>query len=470
LPTTFLLTVIAFLVTLGLVVIVHELGHFLFCKLFGIYVKTFSIGIGPKMLRKRWGETEYVLSAIPFGGYVKMAGEGMMEEIQDTGTGQERKYPLGTQAGNEERGDLDDHIPSHRHLNTRPAWQRLLVFVAGPLFNLILAFVLYTGLVLTNGLQEVPFTRVGVVVEDSPAAAAGFVPGDRITEVAGQPVETWGDVLSGVLPEELRKANEVPPVNVSVQRDGLPVGLTVQPLFMADSGTWSLGLEPWNTTVGLIKKGGPAAKVGLKSGDVLLSVAGIPVSSFNSIARIINDRPEEEIELVWEREGRTMSGTVVPELKEVAPGEFKGRIFLERFYEYEKVGLGEAMTLGYHRTVGTIRITVGVLSDFVRRKLGLDAVGGPLRIGQAAGEMLSWSISHLLLFIAFFSINLFLLNLMPIPVLDGGHVLFLLLEVARGGKPVPERLQAIATQVGLIMLLLFMTFVVVLDVWKVTGH
>ena len=113
---------------------------------------------------------------------------------------------------------------------------------------------------------------------------------------------------------------------------------------------------------------------------------------------------------------------------------------------------------------------MGVLSDFVRRKLGLDAVGGPLRIGQAAGEMLSWSFSHLLLFIAFFSINLFLLNLMPIPVLDGGHVLFLLLEVARGGKPGPERLQAIATQVGLILPLLSMTFVVVLDVWKLTGH
>ena len=115
-------------------------------------------------------------------------------------------------------------------------------------------------------------------------------------------------------------------------------------------------------------------------------------------------------------------------------------------------------------------MTLGVLGDFVKRKLGLDAVGGPLRIGQAAGEMLRWSFSHLMYFVAFFSINLFLLNLMPIPVLDGGHVLFLLLEVARGGKPVPERLQAIATQMGLIILLLFMTFVVVLDVWKVTGH
>jgi regulator of sigma E protease len=471
LPTTFLLTIIAFLVTLGLVVIVHELGHFLFCKLFGIYVKTFSIGIGPKLLRKRWGETEYVLSAIPFGGYVKMAGEGMMEEIQDTGTGQERKYPLGTQAGNEEADGLDEHIPPERHLNTRPAWQRLLVFVAGPLFNLILAYVLYTGLVLGNGLQSIPFTTVGVVTEGSPAAAAGIQVGDVIEGAGNTMVGSWDDILVAFLPEEVRTEPVAPPVEVLLSRDGQKVAVTVEPLFDAERGVWSLGIEPWNTMVGLVKKGGPAAKLGLKTGDRILSVDGQEVTSFNSIARIINDRPDQEIEIVWERaRDEIMTGMVVPELKEVAPGEFKGRIFLERYYAYEKVGLGEAMTLGYHRTVGTIRITVGVLSDFVLRKLGLDAVGGPLRIGQAAGEMLSWSVSHLLLFIAFFSINLFLLNLMPIPVLDGGHVLFLLLEVARGGKPVPERLQAIATQVGLIILLLFMTFVVVLDVWKVTGH
>ena len=122
------------------------------------------------------------------------------------------------------------------------------------------------------------------------------------------------------------------------------------------------------------------------------------------------------------------------------------------------------------RTEGTIRITMGVLRDFVLRKLGIDAVGGPLRIGKAAGEMLRWSFAHLMYFVAFFSVNLFLLNLMPIPVLDGGHVLFLVCEVLRGGKPVSQRLQAIATQMGLIILLLFMTFVIVLDVWKVTGH
>lgn len=143
--------VIAFLLTLGSVVIIHEMGHFLTCKLFGVYVKTFSIGIGPKLLRKRWGETEYAISAIPFGGYVKMAGEGLMEEIQDTGTWQERKYPLGTLEGNAEAAGQDDHIPPDRHFHGKPAWQRLLVFIAGPLANLLLAYVLYIVLLVGVG-------------------------------------------------------------------------------------------------------------------------------------------------------------------------------------------------------------------------------------------------------------------------------------------------------------------------------
>ncbi|MEN8005597.1 MAG: RIP metalloprotease RseP [Candidatus Krumholzibacteriota bacterium] len=468
--SSLIITIFAFLLTLGLVVIVHELGHFLFCKLFGIYVKTFSIGIGPKFLRKRWGETEYVLSAIPFGGYVKMAGEGVMEEIQDTGTWEERKYPLGTEEGNAEAAGIDDHIPPHRLLHSRPAWQRLLVFIAGPLFNLVLSFLLYTGLVLSNGLQNIPFTTVGEIRADSPAMAADFRAGDEILTVNGRTVENWGEIENALVPVELRKTGEVPPSTVEVRRDGTVVDLELQPLFDGEAGYWTLGLEVWNTTVGLVKRNGPAADLGLQTGDVVQSVNGKPVTSFSGIARIINDNPDEEIEIIWLRDGQVMSGLVVPELKETQPGVMKGRIFMEPFFAYEKVGLGTAMVMGYERTIGTIKITVGVLRDFVLRRLGLDAVGGPLRIGQAAGEMLSWSFSHLMYFVAFFSINLFLLNLMPIPVLDGGHVLFLLVEVARGGKPVPERLQAIATQVGLIILLLFMTFVVVLDVWKVTGH
>jgi len=470
LSSNFLFAVVAFLLTLGLVVIVHEMGHFLFCKLFGVYVKTFSIGIGPKMLRRRWGETEYVISAIPFGGYVKMAGEGLMEEIQDTGTGAERKYPMGTEEGNAEVAGIDDHIPLDRHFHSRPAWQRLLVFVAGPLFNLVLAFIIFTVLILSSGLQTVPFTRVGAVAEGSPAAAAGMQVGDRILTVAGEPVTAWSDVLRGMIPDTNLDSHETPSVPVVVERDGGNLNLTVAPDFDPETGRWQLGLEPWNTTVGLVQRSGPADKLGLRKGDILLRVGGQTVTSFSAIAGIINDHPGEEVRIDWERDGQPMSGVVIPDLSEVAPGVSKGRIFMESYFGSVRVGLGEAISRGYQRTTATIALIADGLRSLVMGEQGLDAVGGPLRIGQAAGEMARWSFSYLMIYIAYFSVNLFLLNLLPIPVLDGGHVFFLLIEVVRGGKPAPERLQAIATQVGLIILLLFMTFVVVLDVWKVTGH
>ncbi|MFT5315637.1 MAG: regulator of sigma E protease, partial [Candidatus Krumholzibacteriia bacterium] len=373
LPSNLPITIFAFLLTLGLVVVVHELGHFLFCKLFGVYVKTFSIGIGPKFLRKRWGETEYVLSAIPFGGYVKMAGEGIMEEIQDTGTWEERKYPMGTEEGNAEAAGLDDHIPLERHFHSRPAWQRFLVFVAGPLFNLILSFVIYTLLVLSNGLQTIPFTQIGEVTTGSPAETAGLLIGDQIITVDGAEVRNWSGVTFGMIPEANLEETSTPPVEVIYERDGLRGSATIAPIFDEESQRWNLGLRPWNTTVGLVQRGGPADKMGIEYGDVIQRVSGKAVTSFSGIAEIINESPDTPVLIEWVRDGQAMSGEVTPELTEIAPGEFKGRIFMEPFFGFDKVGLGESLKLGYSRTGDTIKVTVGVLGNFVRRELGLDA-------------------------------------------------------------------------------------------------
>jgi regulator of sigma E protease len=463
------MTIIAFVITLGLVIIVHELGHFAFCKLFGVYVKTFSIGIGPKVIRKRIGETEYVLSAIPFGGYVKMAGEGIMEEIQDTGTWEERKYPLGTEEGNREAAREDLLIPEERHFNNRPAWQRLAVFVAGPLFNLLLAFVVYAGIVLNNGLIELPFTRIGAVAPDTPAMSAGLQPGDQILTVDGEKVAVWGDVLAGLVEPSRADPAAPVPVPLTVLRNGRIVEARLTPRMNEDMQYWIVGIEPWDTAVGLVQKGGPAYQMGLREGDQIIALNEEPVTSFVDIANIINRSADQEVRVLWERDGQAFEDVVVPESAEIAPDSVVGRIFFERNYVYRAVGLGQALRVGVNATYRTMTMILEYLKRFVTFQLGLEAVGGPIRIGQVAGEMLRWSFSHLMQFIAFFSVNLFLLNLLPIPVLDGGHVLFLILEVVRGRR-VQERVQAIATQVGLIILLLFMTFVVVVDVLKVTGH
>jgi regulator of sigma E protease len=241
------------------------------------------------------------------------------------------------------------------------------------------------------------------------------------------------------------------------------------PRFDDQRQTWNIGLEPWDTIVGLVQKGGPADRMGLQENDQILEIDGEAVTSFSAIAGIINHRADQEVTVVWERDGVQMQGRVIPEPAEILPDSVIGRIFIDHKYVYRSVSLGQGLTMGVRATWFTMKATLEVLYSFVGGKLGMEAVGGPIRIGQVAGEMLRWGFTYLMRFIAFFSVNLFLLNLLPIPVLDGGHVLFLFFEVL-AGRRVPERVQAIATQVGLIILLLFMTFVLVVDVLKVTGH
>ncbi|MBU1676906.1 RIP metalloprotease RseP, partial [bacterium] len=433
-----------------------------------IYVKTFSIGFGPKILHKRYGETEYALSVVPFGGYVKMAGEGVLEEIQDTGTGEGHQYPIGTAEGDRAAALRDDPIPPERHFRSRPAWQRLAVVMAGPVANLLLAFLIYTSIVWTSGMLVIPVTTIGGVEEGSPAAAAGLQLGDRILTVAGRDVEIWSDVTLGLTAVGTPDAPDPRSVPFTVERAGRVLELSLTP--RREENGWYLGLEPMDNIVGLVQKGGPAERIGLRSGDRILALDGQEVHSFGAIARVINGKAGETVEVRWERDGRIQEASVVPEPAEILPDSTIGRIFFDRLYRSRSVSFAEGLRIGYRATTGTILSTVNVLGNFFLGRLGLDAVGGPIRIGQVAGEMLRWSFGHLMQFIAFFSVNLFLLNLLPIPVLDGGHAVFILLEMVFR-RQVHERVQAIATQVGLIMLLLFMTFVIVVDVLKVIpGH
>ena len=461
---------LAFLLTLGTVVVIHELGHFLFCKIFGVYVKTFSIGIGPKLVKKQWGETEYTISAIPFGGYVKMAGEGMMEEIQDTGTLDSRKYPLGTEEGNLEAADMDADIPPERLFFNRPAWQRLLVFVAGPLFNLVLAFLVFTILNLVHGLSFDPVTTVGSVAESSAPAEAGVAVGDRVVALDGQEVTSWDEAWSDLFRRDPAKDDGRTDFVLTLERDGSTFDVNLPLPQPGGEGVQYYDLESANTMIGRVQKGGRADRVGLRQGDVITHVDGQEVTSFGMIARIINERPGQETEVVFQRDGQSVTCLIEPELDEVAPGVTKGRIFIESHKESRRMGLLDGLKMGYRQTLFTTQYILNSLKGLITGEVDRDSIGGPLRIGQAAGDMLRWGFDRLMNFIAFFSVNLFLLNLLPIPVLDGGHVVFLLVEVLRGGKPVPERVQAIATQLGLIILLLFMTIVFFVDIWKVSGH
>lgn len=457
-------TLVASIVTLGLVVIVHELGHFLVCKLFGVYVKTFSVGMGPKVLVHRFGETEYALSLIPFGGYVKMAGEGVMEEIQDTGTLDQRKYPLGTEAGNRERAEEDDGIPADRRLLNKPAWQRLLVFIAGPLFNLVLAYVIYTGMYLYQGQITKPITEIGAVAVGGPAELAGLQPADVFVAVDGEPVDDWYVLYDRLMNRSgvADGADRAAAVAVTVTRAGRTVETALTLVRDPDTRGWAIGCQPHDNLVGRVQRNGPADRLGLQHGDRIIEIDGRPVRSHREILETVQDAAERPLSIAWLRGTTRLEGTVTPEAYEVMPDSMVGRIHYEMLRYSEPLGLGKALVLGYQQTWYTTSRTAAELQRWVRERRGIESVGGPIRIAQVAGEMARWGLDRLLAFIAFFSVNLFLLNMLPIPVLDGGHVLFLLFEVVRG-RPVNERVQGIATQIGLIILLLFMTVVLVQD-------
>ena len=286
--------------------------------------------------------------------------------------------------------------------------------------------------------------------------------GDRFLTVAGRDVEVWSDVTRGLLDTMATDAagGGVP---LTVEREGRILEFEIAPRL--EDGGWLIGLEPMDNVVGLVQRGGPAEEIGLRRGDRILALDGQEVHSFSAIARTINRKAGESVEVRWERDGRVFEAPVVPEPAEILPDSTIGRIYFDRLYQTRPVGFAGGLSIGYRATTGTIRSTFDVLSKFFLRRVGLDAVGGPIRIAQVAGEMLRWSFGHLMQFIAFFSVNLFLLNLLPIPVLDGGHAVFILLEMI-SRRRVHERVQAIATQVGLIMLLLLMTFVIVVDVLK----
>jgi regulator of sigma E protease len=448
-----LFTILAFVITLGIVIIIHELGHFSVCKWTGIYVRTFSVGFGPKIFKIKYGETEYVISAIPFGGYVKMAGEGVMGEIQDTGTRQARQHPIGTEEGNKEALEQDFDIDKSRHFASRPAWQRLAVVLAGPVFNLVLAFVIYTVMSFSLGEEIISTTVVGNVVSGSPAELGEMRVGDEVVTISDISISSWNE-----LSKTLIEIDPSQPIPYQIKRDGNLLELAIT------KGDGFLGIEPWLTGVGRVKRDGPAYNAGMMSGDQITSIDGKAVSTFGQIVNLIGSNAGVEVSVEWLRDGNNYSAQMIPEPVEVAPDSMVGLIGIERAHNYKKMGLVSAIGNGFLITKTMTVEIVGAIG--LIKEHGLDSVGGPIRVGQVAGDMLRWSFGHLMQFVAFFSINLFLLNLLPIPVLDGGQVVFITYELLFS-KKIDQKFQAIATQIGMIMLMLLMMFVIVVDVLKV---
>jgi len=442
------MTILYFIIGLGLLIFIHELGHFLVAKASGIRVERFSLGFGPRIIKFHIGETEYCVSALPLGGYVKMSGQEDFEEGEIV--------------------PLDDP----RAFSSKSIWTRLQVVLAGPFMNLLLPFVLMPivfmlGRVEPKFLQEPPV--VMGVKQDSPAQKAGIQKGDTILEIEGQSVADWNEVLRDTakpagsrLPVTWQHLGEKKTSTLElITIEGGNVGVTgIEPVFFFD-------VEP---IIGEFAPDSAAESAGMKEGDKVVAVNGEPISDWLQMSDKVNASKGQALKFTVERKGQkidlSIAPTFNPSLKKYLIGVSKASN--PDLYENQKYGLVDAVEKGFKENIVLLEMTFKVLKDLVTLKASYKELGGPVRIAQISAKAAEKGMGNFIYLLAFLSIQLGVLNLLPIPVLDGGHIAFMVYEaIAR--KPLSMRKRLIAQQVGMFLLLTLMILVTINDIDSVWG-
>ena len=436
---------------LGVLIFVHELGHYLAAKSVDIEVKRFSIGFGPKIVGFRRGETEYILSLIPLGGYVSMGG--MYDETMDQ-----------IEGGSQE----EDRKPSQRDFDAKPIWARAFVLSAGVLMNFALAFVIYTGVSAFWGIPELDETRIGRVDSDAlPPGAQNLgrlESGATLVTIGENTVSHWGDVGDALLvapsgPLEISTQNANGNVEIDLPEDIDERMAIVQALY------------PWqDNVIGSINPGSPAEKGGLQEGDKVLGIDGETVSHWYDMTELVRSNPEVQLEFSLERNGRELIRYITPEsvMQDGLEIGLIGTTAPGLSYSYEKVGFGRSIELGYRDTLTYSNMILSFVGDLFTGGVSSREIGSVFTIGQVAGQTARQGLEFYLRFVALFSINLAILNLLPIPVLDGGHLMFLGLEAIRR-KPLSLETKLVFSKVGFIFLVGIMVLALFNDIVRLMG-
>ncbi len=426
----------AAVVALGLLIFAHEMGHFLVAKLSGVSVLKFSLGFGKKLVGWKIGETEYMISVFPLGGYVKMLGE------------------------DEENPELTPEEKEHS-FTEQPLWKRAAIIFAGPFFNILLAILLCYILFLT-GFPTV-IAKVADVVKGSPAQAAGFKPGDVIEKVNGDYVDVWEEV------SEYIKAHPGREIAFSVRRDGRILDMKAIPADV--NGKGDMGLMG-SVIVGAVLAHSPADMAGIKTKDRIVAVNGHPVGSWMAMADMVRVNPGRPMNFIIDRSGKLFSVNITPTLSKAKPGKKPyGVIGVEMGSNEVNMSYGpvESLKLAYERTYMMTSLTVQFIARLIGGREDASQVGGPIAIVQLSGRQARQGIGDYIIFIALLSVNLGVINLFPVPILDGGHLMFLGIEAIQG-KPLSMRKREIAQQIGLFMLIALMVFVFYNDIMRSLGY
>jgi regulator of sigma E protease len=452
------MTILATVVVLGVLIFVHELGHFWAAKAVGIEVQRFSIGLGPRIFGFTRGETEYVISAIPLGGYVKMGG--MDDEVMEKLEGGE--VPV---AG---------RVPSDRDFDAKPIWARTLVISAGVIMNMLFAFGTYTFLAARYGIQEIDTTRIGFVelgaLPPGTEALGTVEPGSRIIRMGDVTTEDWGDVQDGLL----RSAPG--PLRIDMVEPTRTIEIRI-PVTEDERRRLTLAVEVWREAgVGLAMPGSPASDAGMEEGDRVVEVDGNATLNWSFFVQQIEARPGERVALTLVRDGSEISRNVTLDVEELERPDGSmtevGRIGISPpliATTYTQVSIGQAFEAGYRETAAVTGLILGFLRDLVTLNISPRSVGSIVTIGEASGQAAAAGIDVFLRFMALFSINLAVLNMLPIPVLDGGHLVFLAIEAIRGGRALSLEQRLKWSNVGFFMIVGIMIWALGNDFLRLLG-
>jgi regulator of sigma E protease len=429
-----LITLLAFLFVLGVLIFVHELGHFLAARRVGVRVLTFSLGFGPKVLKFTRGDTEYCVSVIPLGGYVKMAGENPDDPRS---------------------GKPDEFL-------SKTKWQRFQILIMGPLMNIVLAvivlaFVLAQGAHISAYRDEPPV--VAAVMPGSPAEQVGLRRDDRILTVAGDQVATWEDLLLAIATRPDRD------VAMTVLRGNDTVSVTVRPTAEGRYEIGNIGVLPDTYPyVASVNAGSPAERMGLQKGDIVRALNGVPMVTRGQIIDVISKTGERELEMTVQRGSNTVTLRGTPEY--VGTTAMLGFQMSERTKEFMPTPL-EAVRLSVETNIKSSGLIFTTLAGLFTGQTSVRQLQGPVGIAQLSGESAEQGLTALFELMAMLSINLGILNLMPIPVLDGGHILILLMEgIARRDFSMQVKEKMLLA--GFVVLMMLMVTVIYNDLTRIS--